>query len=188
MPSPPRFWPPRGEFPSAPLLGATHHGLGAFCTEKGVISGVLGCPEEVAALRLGRGEEEKVGGNGKTPGGSPRSSCHAESSPERKFLRNVGAASSREPGPAHRTFACLTPPPHLTEPLLGPCVCDPAAATLGAGPSRVPQPQLWVGRELRAARGPWSHHITSVTPSTLRKVLRLSLLLLGTWVDRGGEG
>ena len=52
-----------------------------------------------------------MGGNGKTPSGSPRSSCHAESSPERKFLRNVGAASSREPAPAHRTFACLTPPP-----------------------------------------------------------------------------
>ena len=119
MPSPSRFWPPRGEFPSAPLLGATHHGLGAFCTEKGVISGVLGCPEEVAALRLGCGEEEKVGGNGKTPGGSPRSSCHAESSPERKFLRNVGAASSREPGPAHRTFACLTPPPPTSPSLCG---------------------------------------------------------------------
>ena len=27
----------------------------------------------------GGGEEEKVGGNGKTPGGSPQSSCHAES-------------------------------------------------------------------------------------------------------------
>ena len=62
-----------------PLPGAIHHGMGAFCTEKGVISGVLGCPEEVAALRLGGGEEEKVGGNGKTPGGSPQSSCHAES-------------------------------------------------------------------------------------------------------------
>lgn len=118
MPSPPSFWPLAG-VPSAPLLGATHHGLGAFCTEKGVISGVLGCPEEVAALRLWSGEEEKVGGNGKTLGGFLRSSCHAESSPERKFRRNVWAASSREPIPAHHTFACLTPP-LLTEPLLGP--------------------------------------------------------------------
>lgn len=186
MPSPPRFWPPGGEVPSAPLLGATHHGLGAFCTEKGVISGVLGCPEEVAALRLGGGEEEKVGGNSKTPGGSPRSSCHAESSPERKFLRNVGAASSRESAPAYRTFACLTPPPpHRASAWALVCVTLQLPLWEWGPPGSLSPSSGW-GRSSGLPEDPGL--ITSVTPSTLRKVLQLSLLLLETWVDRGGEG
>lgn len=74
----PRFWPQEGSghlptlFLPPSLLRATHHGLGAFCTEEGFISWALGCPEEVAALRFGGREKEKVGGNAKFLVAPPR--------------------------------------------------------------------------------------------------------------------
>ena len=124
-----------------------------------------------------------MGGNGKTLGGFPRSSCHAESSPERKFPRNVWAASSREPTPAHHTFA--SPSPHRASARALVCVTLKLSLWEWGPPGSLSPSSGWGG-----SSGLWEDPglITSVTPSTLRKVLWLSLLLLETWVGRGGEG
>lgn len=145
--------------PSVPLLGSTHHSLGAFYTEEGFISWA-GCPEWVDLLGLGSGEE-KVGSNEEAAGRSTQ--CPGTPSPVATLSPALGgmvpgefpAASSRESPPAYTAFACQTP--LCSQSLcLGLYVSAPLQVGwgLGWGSFCIPQPSIWVGRGSRAMGGP----------------------------------